>query len=90
MRNFDIPLNSSKNLNFRDGNDSNEDSCVKGEEGIIQEIESGADGCNEVLDTISIQNLGDLSPEALNYIQQLEMELLTVKQVLILLYLEQF
>nr|GMC62130.1 Hop-interacting protein THI043 [Ipomoea batatas]GMC73469.1 Hop-interacting protein THI043 [Ipomoea batatas] len=77
MRNFEISSNSSKNLNSGDGN---EDPCVKGEEVSIREIESGADGCNVASDTISSQNFEDLSPEALNYIQQLEMELKTVKQ----------
>ncbi|CAH9118573.1 unnamed protein product [Cuscuta epithymum] len=78
MKNFDISSNSSRNLNFEDGN---KESLVNSEEVVNQKIQSRGDGFDEISQTTSsLQNLGNLSPEALEYIQQLETELLKVKQ----------
>ncbi|CAH9118571.1 unnamed protein product [Cuscuta epithymum] len=80
MKNFDISSNSSRNLNFEDGN---KESLVNSEEVVNQKIQSRGDGFDEISQTTSsLQNLGNLSPEALEYIQQLETELLKVKQEL--------
>lgn len=81
MRNLEISTHSSKNLN---SGDPNGESLVSCDEVSIREIRTGEEGCNAVVDMmgLGVQNLGELSPPALDYIQQLEMELLKVKQEL--------
>ncbi|VFQ73561.1 unnamed protein product [Cuscuta campestris] len=77
MRNLEISTHRSKNLN---SGDANGESLVNGDEVSIREIQSGEDGSNGVAGMMGVQNLGELSPRARDYIQQLEMELLKVKQ----------
>lgn len=72
MRNFDIPSDNLKGLNLAE---ENVNLGLKSEE--KSENMSPA-----VSERINAQALGDLSPEALSYIQQLEEELSSVKQVI--------
>lgn len=75
MRNFDSSLDSSVK---RDLVSQNDVSPVEGEE-----RQSGDEGDVSVVDMEGrgVQIFGDLSPEALNYIQQLQSELDMVKEV---------
>lgn len=81
-RNFDISADDSKCLKVA-GESHN--LSAKTENVGIREIQSSANGCHEVSQTSTSQNLWGLSPETLSYIHQLEMELSKVKQVIILL-----
>ncbi|KAA8530287.1 hypothetical protein F0562_004996 [Nyssa sinensis] len=79
MRNFNISPDSSKRSNVLG---ENEVSDVK-----LEECEGGGDQvgvgwCVEDVERMNLQSLGDLFPEALNYIQQLELELSTAKEEL--------
>lgn len=47
-------------------------------------VGAGVEGCAEELENMNLQIFGDLPPEALNYIQQLELELSTAKKVSLL------
>ncbi|KAK3013870.1 hypothetical protein RJ639_009267 [Escallonia herrerae] len=76
MRNFDISPNASKRLNFPEEDEASEAKHEGGEGGKVR-----IDGCAKDDERMNIQGLGDLSPEALDYIQQLETELSTVKHV---------
>ncbi|KAM7506672.1 hypothetical protein LguiA_017125 [Lonicera macranthoides] len=78
MRNFDISLDTSKRLNFveEDGVSTKHDES----EGECSEV--GVDCGDEDVERTNLQSLGDLSPEVLSYIQQMESELSTVKQEL--------
>ncbi|XP_019183405.1 PREDICTED: uncharacterized protein LOC109178244 [Ipomoea nil] len=78
-RNFDISADYSKCLKVA-GESHN--LSAKTENVGIREIQSSANGCHEVSQTNTSQNLWGLSPEALSYIHQLEMELSEVKQEL--------
>lgn len=77
MRNFDLSPDTSKSLNFSE------------EDGVSTKHDESEGGCSEVgvdcgaedVERTNLQSLGDLSPEVLNYIQQMESELSTVKQV---------
>lgn len=71
MRNFDRPSNSSKNM------DSIEENEVTESKGDI--FKDGDDHLRSDMEGIRV--FDDLSPETANYIQQLQMELDTVKKV---------
>ncbi|KAL3526466.1 hypothetical protein ACH5RR_011122 [Cinchona calisaya] len=75
MRNFDLSLYDRKRSDFLDENGVSELMREESEKG-------SGDGCIEDLDSINVECLGNLSPEVLNYIQQLESELSSVKQEL--------
>lgn len=79
MRNFDITLDNSKSCQHLEENGISElkRKGSEGAEGIARE-----EGCAEVLDKKHAESLGNLSPEVLEYIQQLELELSSVKQEL--------
>ncbi|KAK3002313.1 hypothetical protein RJ639_021438 [Escallonia herrerae] len=77
MRNFDISPNASKRLNFPEEDEASEAKHEGGEVGKV-----GIDGCAKDDERMNTQGLGDLSPETLDYIQQLETELSTVKHEL--------
>ncbi|PSS35181.1 Cytadherence high molecular weight protein [Actinidia chinensis var. chinensis] len=79
MRNFDIPTNDWKSWGFLGENEISELQRGKREGGAI-EVDN--DHCAEDLQSINLQSLGDLTPEALKYINQLESELSTVKKEL--------
>lgn len=72
MRNFDIPSDNLKGLNLA------EDNVNLGS----KSEEKSENMSSAVSERINAQALGDLSPEALSYIQQLEEELSSVKQEL--------
>ncbi|KAL2500007.1 hypothetical protein Adt_25557 [Abeliophyllum distichum] len=77
MRNFDISPDSSKRSDFSEYDGGSE---VK-----LQESEGSggnSEGYVEELERINLQILRDLSPEASNYIRQLESELSAVKKEL--------
>ncbi|KAK4367494.1 hypothetical protein RND71_011286 [Anisodus tanguticus] len=79
MRNFDIPSDTLKRFNSEEENvnsGSKSEGIAGGESGVGENM-SSTDS-----ERIDIQALGNLSPEALNYIKQLEEELSSVKQVL--------
>nr|GLL38479.1 uncharacterized protein LOC109178244 [Ipomoea trifida] len=78
-RNFDISADDSKCLKVA-GESHN--LSAKTENVGIRAIQSSANGCHEVAQTSTSQNLWGLSPETLSYIHQLEMELSKVKQEL--------
>ncbi|KAI3474841.1 hypothetical protein Pfo_030152 [Paulownia fortunei] len=83
MRNFDISADTSKRSDFEENDGASEVRWEAidgggGEKG----GGGGVQGCAEELERINLQNFGDLSPEALNYIQQLELELSAAKQEL--------
>ena len=82
MRNFDIPLDNFRSSEFWEENGVSE---LKREESEGGGRESSIDGRVEDLERVNIQSFGDLSPEVLNYIQQLESELSAAKQVSTLL-----
>lgn len=77
IRNFDISSTSLKNVNSLEESD---DSEVKGENfngsNANLQVENS---CIEDLERIQV--FGDLSPEALSYIQQLQSELHTAEEV---------
>ena len=74
MRNFDIPVEERK----REA-DSSKDEVERREES-EESGNGGGEVCGEDME-ISPQVLGDLSPEALRYIQQLQTELSSAKEV---------
>lgn len=76
MRNFDISMEDSVDLDGSKIDGSSE--VVDGEE---KDSENGFGGSNQYLDSSIPQVFGDLSPEALNYIQRLQSELSNVKEV---------
>lgn len=82
MRNFDLSPHSSKRSDFAE-NDGASEVRWEGSDGGGGEkgVGAGVEECAEELEKMNLQNFGDLSPEALNYIQQLELELSTAKQV---------
>ncbi|KAK6928247.1 Protein of unknown function DUF760 [Dillenia turbinata] len=76
MRNLEIPMTESKNPH-----------CEERERVLEEErVERESDGIVEVgtaeLEMVNVENFGDLSPEALSYIQQLELELAEAKEEL--------
>ena len=80
MRNFEIsPSNDSKTLNSGEDNEVSEEK--------VETIECLCDSvamecCTEEAERLNLQNcLGDLAPEAMNYIQRLESELSIAKKV---------
>lgn len=79
MRNFDITLDISKGYLHLEENGVSE---LKGKESEGAGGIARLDGCAEVLDRKHGDSLGNLSPEVLEYIQQLESELSSVKQEL--------
>lgn len=79
MRNFDIPLDNFRSSEFCEENGVSE---LKREESEGGGCESFTDRCVKDLESVNPENLGDLSPEVLNYIQQLESELSATKQVI--------
>uniref|UniRef100_A0A5B7ATM8 Seed maturation-like protein n=1 Tax=Davidia involucrata TaxID=16924 RepID=A0A5B7ATM8_DAVIN len=79
MRNFNISPDSSKRSNVLGENEVLE---VKLEESEGGGDEVGVSWCVEDVERMNLQSLGDLSPEALNYIHQLELELSTAKEEL--------
>ncbi|KAF3622531.1 putative F-box protein-like [Capsicum annuum] len=79
MRNFDIPSDNLKRFNSAEENvnlGSKREGIEGGESGV------GVNTSSAVSETIDIQTLENLSPEALKYVQQLEEELSSVKQEL--------
>ncbi|KAK6155147.1 hypothetical protein DH2020_009395 [Rehmannia glutinosa] len=83
MRNFDISPDSSEKSDFVDSDGASEVRWEVSDGGGDEKGVGGAvQGCKEEVERINLQNLGDLSPEALNYIQQLELELSAAKQEL--------
>jgi len=83
MRNFDIPSDNLKGFNSSE-EDVNSGSKSKGIEG--GESGVGVNMSSAVSERMDIQALGNLSPEALKYVQQLEEELSSVKQVKFFLF----
>ncbi|EXB47722.1 hypothetical protein L484_010508 [Morus notabilis] len=77
MRNFDIPMENSENLNR-----SKKQGASEGQEIEDKDSERGFETSIEELETTSPQVFGNLSPEALNYIQRLQSELSVVKEEL--------
>ncbi|GFS31037.1 hypothetical protein Acr_00g0015290 [Actinidia rufa] len=78
MRNFDIPTNDWKSWGFLGENEISD--VQRGEsEGGASDVDD--DHCAEDLQSINLQSLGDLTPEALKYINQLESELSTAKKL---------
>lgn len=73
MRNLDISVENSEKLN---SSEQNEESIEQSEE---SESRGGEIGIQDL--EISPKVFGDLSPEALNYIQKLQSELSNVEQV---------
>ncbi|XP_057769475.1 uncharacterized protein LOC130989523 [Salvia miltiorrhiza] len=80
MRNFDISPDSSKRSENTENDGASEVrwESSDGEKG----VGAGVEGCAEELEKMNLQIFGDLPPEALNYIQQLELELSTAKKEL--------
>lgn len=76
MRNFDISTGNSMPLDRSKIDGSSE--MVDGEE---RDGGNGFGASNQYLDSVTPQVFGDLSPEALNYIQRLQSELTNVKEV---------
>lgn len=83
MRNFDI---SPDSLPRSDPAEHDEASEVGDRGGGETGIGAGVEGCAEELEKMNLQIFGDLPPNALKYIQQLEMELSTAKQVIFFIY----
>ncbi|KAL3526005.1 hypothetical protein ACH5RR_014377 [Cinchona calisaya] len=79
MRNFDITLDNTKRSELLEENGISEPKREGSEGGGGG---SRVDGCMDDLDRTNPESLGNLSPEVLNYIQQLESELSSVKQEL--------
>lgn len=80
MRNFEIsPSNDSKKQNCGEDNEVSDEKVDKSEclcDSVVMEC------CTEESERLNLQScLGDLTPEAMNYIQQLESELSTAKKV---------
>lgn len=73
-RNFDIPSDPRK-----EDDQSWKDDVRFGSENGVRE---GLGNCVEELDRMSPKVLGDLSPEALSYIQRLQSELSNMKEVM--------
>ncbi|MCD7451234.1 hypothetical protein HAX54_010250 [Datura stramonium] len=79
MRNFDIPsdrLNAFNSAEENVNSGSKSEGMDGGESGVCENMSFS------VSDRLDVQGLGNLSQEALNYIQQLEEELSSVKQEL--------
>ncbi|KAM6549923.1 hypothetical protein CsatB_021599 [Cannabis sativa] len=77
MRNFDIPTESSEKLKQSSREGVSEEGKIENKDGEIV-FETSI----EELETTSPQIFGNLSPEALNYIQRLQTELSNVKEEL--------
>ncbi|KAL5582458.1 hypothetical protein UlMin_014900 [Ulmus minor] len=77
MRNFDIPMKNSERLN-----QSKQDGNSEGQESEEKDGEIGFGSSMEELEASSPQVFGNLSPEALNYIQRLQSELSNAKEEL--------
>ncbi|XP_062106758.1 uncharacterized protein LOC133818079 [Humulus lupulus] len=75
MRNFDIPMENSEKLKQSSREGVSDDQKIENKDGkIVHDIQG--------LETTSPQVFGNLSPEALNYIQRLQSELSNVKEEL--------
>lgn len=72
-RNFDIPTDPRK----EDDRSSKDDVRFGSEKGVSEDLGN----CVEELERMSPQVFGELSPEALNYIQHLQSELTSMKEV---------
>ncbi|KAI8000205.1 hypothetical protein LOK49_LG09G00318 [Camellia lanceoleosa] len=79
MRNFDISTSNWKRSSFPGKSEIWE---VKREESEGGAGQVDVDCCVEDLESVNLPSLGDLSPKALNYIQQLESELSSAKKEL--------
>lgn len=81
MRNFEIsPSNDSKTLNSGEDNEVSEEK-VETSECLCDSV--AMECCTEESERLNLQNcLGDLAPEAMNYIQRLESELSIAKKEL--------
>lgn len=79
MRNFDISPDSLKRPDFAEDDGPSEVrwEASDGEKG----AGDGVEGCAEELEKINLHIYQDSSPETLNYIQQLELELSAANQV---------
>ncbi|KAL3833188.1 hypothetical protein ACJIZ3_007924 [Penstemon smallii] len=78
MRNFDI---SADRLKMSDSTETDGYSDVCDGGGSEKGVVGGVEGCVEELRTMNLQKFGELSKEALNYIQQLESKLSAAQQV---------
>ncbi|XP_052196802.1 uncharacterized protein LOC127804107 isoform X2 [Diospyros lotus] len=79
MRNFDISTDRWKKSDYAGEEESSKEKC---EEGESESSDDKVAGCAEDLENFNLQSLGDLSPKALKYIQQLESQLSTAKKEL--------
>ncbi|CAL5325767.1 unnamed protein product [Camellia sinensis] len=79
MRNFGMSTSNWKRSGFPGESEISE---VKREESEGGAGQVDVDCCVEDLESVNLPSLGDLSPKALNYIQQLESELSTAKKEL--------
>lgn len=78
MRNLDISHSVKKESNFPMQTKVLEELC-----GDDKDIETNSDIRFKDLESCSPRMFGDLSPEALNYIQQLQSELTNVEEVIL-------
>lgn len=83
MRNFEIALDDTKRSDLLAENGVSE---LKREESKGGGVGGRLVGCMEDLHRTNAESLRNLSPEVLNYIQQLESELSSAKQVMSLLH----
>lgn len=80
MRNFDLSPDCLKRPNLSEENEVLEERRETRDDGIEG---AGIDGCGEDLEKLIVRSsLGDLTPEALDYIRQLELELSAAKEEL--------
>jgi hypothetical protein len=79
MRNFDLPADTSTRSNFSEVDGV---SAEKNESDGSMYGEVGVECSGEDTERTNLHGLGNLSPEVLNYIQQVESELSSVKQEL--------
>ncbi|XP_047963380.1 uncharacterized protein LOC125207910 [Salvia hispanica] len=79
MRNFDMSPDSSKGSEYAESDGASE---VRWDRSDGSGVGAGVESCAEELENTNLQIFGDLPPEALNYIQQLELELSTAKKEL--------
>ncbi|KAH6792080.1 hypothetical protein C2S52_002557 [Perilla frutescens var. hirtella] len=83
MRNFDISPDSSKRSDSADNDGASEVRWEGSDRGGGEKgVGAGVEGCVEESEKMNLQIFGDLPPQALKYIQQLELELSTAKQEL--------
>ncbi|KAK9052434.1 hypothetical protein SSX86_029063 [Deinandra increscens subsp. villosa] len=80
MRNFEVSPSNLKRMNSGEDNEGSEEKVVKSECSCDKVM---IECCTEEFERLNLQScLGDLAPEAVNYIQQLESELAAAKKEL--------